>query len=87
MAIQLTQSQVEVFGRPNFSCARISHVLIKAGVYEKGEYKAEYEQAVYIHWASNLLENHGENWKQVGNETIKKLLVKLEENEKSEGGK
>ncbi len=72
--IQLSESEIAILGRPNFACAGIAKVLIDHGVYEKGAAKAEYEQAVYIHWASNLLKEHGENWKLHGNNIIRDLL-------------
>lgn len=75
--IKLTEQQVAVFGRPNFTCAQIAKLLIAAGEYENGPEKAEYEQAVYIHWASNLLSTHGEDWKSVGNKKLGELIDKL----------
>lgn len=76
MTVKLSKSQIEILGRPNFACAQIAKVLINSGEYEKGEDKSEYEQAVYIHWALNLLEKHGENWKDAGHKTLKDILSK-----------
>ncbi len=39
--------------------------------------KAEYEQAVYIHWASNLLDKHGDNWRDEGNKIIQQRKVMI----------
>lgn len=64
LMIELTTNQIEILGRPNFSCANIAKVLIISGLYENKEETAEYEQAVYIHWASNLLSTYGEQWKE-----------------------
>lgn len=74
--ITLTNEQVSILGRPNFACAQIAKVLIEAGVYEDKESNAEYEQAVFIHWASDLLDKHGDNWKAVANSILKDLLNK-----------
>lgn len=68
--IKLTTNQVLILGRPNFLCAREAKLLIAAGIYEDKENKAEYEQAVFIHWASGLLEKHGDEWGKVGAEIL-----------------
>lgn len=59
MAIELTKDQVAILGRPNFLCTQYADVLIRAGVYADASHKTEYKQAVYIHWALQLLEKHG----------------------------
>lgn len=82
--IELSSDEIAILGRPNFSCARIAQILIASGMYKKGESKAEYEQAVYIHWASGLLKKHGENWLQVRNETLRNLRDTLADKSKSE---
>lgn len=64
--IKLTDDQIDILGRPNFACAQIAKLLIRAGVYEDKAKKAEYEQAVYIHWAQGLLEEHGDGWREAG---------------------
>ena len=71
--ITLCKAQIEILGRPNFSCAPFAKLLIARGVYEDKEKKAEYEQAVFIHWASALYDLHGENWMEEGN----KIMVSL----------
>lgn len=63
MAIELSKDQVDILGRPNFACVQITNLLIKNGVYAAGPRKAEYEQAVCIHWMLQLMEAHGDNWK------------------------
>lgn len=80
--IELTNNEVEILGRPNFACAQIAKILIKSGEYKKGPEKAEYEQAAYIHWASNLLKEYGNGWKSAANEQLKELLSKITKNEK-----
>lgn len=75
--IVLTDDELQIFGRPNFACARVAQVLILGGLYEDKEAKAEYEQAVYIHWASSLLKEHGGKWKEVGNKQIADILEEL----------
>jgi len=74
--IELSEDEVWVLGRPNFACSQVAKILIEAGVYKKGPSKAEYEQAVWIHWASDLLDTHGSNWKIEGNNQIKELAAK-----------
>jgi transposase len=72
--IKLSDDEITILGRPNFLCAQITKVLIECGVYEKGTDSAEYEQAVYIHWASNLLKEHGVNWRKVANKILKEKV-------------
>lgn len=81
--IELTNDQVKVFGRPNFACANIAKVLIAAGVYKADAQKSEYEQAVFIHWASGLLAEHGPDWSKVAEKTISALVAELAKNEVS----
>ena len=66
--ITLTKTQIIIFGRPNFGCREMAHMLIAAGLYADGGPKSEYEQAVVIHWTSNLLDKHGDKWGRRGNE-------------------
>ena len=78
--IQLTDTQIAIMGRPNFACAQVAKILIDSGEYAKGPKKAEYEQAVYIHWAMNLRAEHGDHeWKAVGNKILKSLRDKITE--------
>ena len=77
--IELTKDQIFILGRPNFACAAIAKLLIKSGLYaEKGK-KAEYEQAVYIHWASDLFDNYGSDWGVEANKIIDVLCKQLKE--------
>lgn len=73
--IKLSNEQIAVLGRPNFKCARVAQVLIAAGIYEDNKKSAEYEQAVFIHWALGLLEKHGENWQDEGNKILSGCLA------------
>ncbi|MBL4664293.1 MAG: hypothetical protein JKY22_12250 [Flavobacteriaceae bacterium] len=77
--IKLSSEEISILGRPNFACANVAKILIASNVYEDKEKKAEYEQAVYIHWASGLLIKHGKNWREEGdkilNEEVKKLQL------------
>jgi hypothetical protein len=77
--VELTKNEIDILGRPNFACARMAQILIASGEYANGVKKAEYEQAVYIHWALNLLKEHGDNWVTVGNAKLKDLVGKLAE--------
>lgn len=78
--IELSKSQIEVLGRPCFACARVAHLLIASGIYADGPKKAEYEQAVFIHWASGLLDSHGADWVAAADKIIKELLEKQQAN-------
>ena len=78
--ITLTKDQISILGRPNFSCAVAAKILVAGGLYEDKGRKAEYEQAVYIHWASSLLDKHGERWAEEGNKIIYELCERLKEN-------
>lgn len=75
MKIELTKHQIEVLGHTNLACAK---VLIDSGQYKQppSEDSREYRQAVYIHWASGLLDKHGEGWKVEANHIIKELIAK-----------
>lgn len=73
--IKLSDQAIKVYGRPNFSCAQMAKILINGGLYEDKESKAEYEQAVYIHWASGLLREHGEDWTKKGTAILKELIA------------
>lgn len=79
--IKLTEDQITIMGKPNFACATPAKILIASGEYEDKAKKAEYEQAVFIHWALGLHELYGENWAKKGNKIIASLVEKLNENE------
>jgi len=74
--IKLTEHQIEIFGKPNFACAPIAKLLIAEGLYEDKVSKVEYEQAVFIHWASGLLAEHGDKWSVVAGTILKDYLDK-----------
>jgi len=75
--IILTETQIDILGKPNFTCGRWAKLLIAAGVYEDKAKKSEYEQAVFIHWASALYELHGDNWMEEGDKIMKDIANKL----------
>ena len=77
--IKLTHAAIGVLGTPNFVAANPAKILIAAGLYEDKGKKVEYEQAVYIHWAWGLLEEHGPLWKKEGEKILKECCKKLEE--------
>lgn len=74
--IELTEDEIEIFGKPNFATAPYAKLLIGAGVYKDGGSKAEYEQAVFMHWASGLLKEHGENWRKVAGDILLECSTK-----------
>ena len=75
--IKLTENQIDILGKPNFACARWAKLLIAGKVYEDKAKKAEYEQAVFIHWASALYDLHGDNWMEAGNKIMRGVAQKL----------
>ncbi len=75
--IELTKSQIDILGRPNFTCSAIANLLIESGVYKRGPKKAEYEQAVCIHWLSGILNEHGESWRVEARRIVKDLTAKV----------
>ncbi|AMC34789.1 hypothetical protein [Janthinobacterium sp. B9-8] len=83
--IKLSDTQIKILGRQNFACMRIAQLLIAAGIYEDKAKKAEYEQAVFIHWASALFDECGEKWLEVAetklDELNEKIKAKAVENE------
>ncbi len=70
MMIKLTDDQISVLGRPNFACAHMAKMLIAGGMYEDKAKKAEYEQAVFIHFSLDMLEKHGDNWMEEANKVL-----------------
>ncbi len=82
--IKLTDTQVDILGRPNFHCMKVAKILIAAGDYEDKAKKAEYEQAVFIHWAYELFAVHGDNWQEEGEKILqdaaKRVQAKLKAN-------
>jgi len=75
--IELTSTEIEIMGRPNFACANVAKLLMDAKAYTKGPKKAEYEQAVYIHWALDLMKKHGDEWRIYGEKILKDYADKL----------
>ena len=71
--IDLTPDEISILGRPNFLCANIAKVLIEGGLYTKGPQKAEYEQAVFIHWAMSLHSEFGDKWKDAAAGILQKI--------------
>lgn len=69
--IRLNDDLVQVLGTPCFACASIAKLLIEAGIYEDKVKKAEYEQAVFTHWALRLYEEHGSSWREEGEKILK----------------
>ena len=76
--IKLNDDEIQILGTPNFASAFNAKLLIKAGVYEDKAEKAEYEQAVFIHWALNLYEQHGNGWKTEGNKILNQCHKKIQ---------
>ncbi|MBL4797210.1 MAG: hypothetical protein JKY50_07340 [Oleispira sp.] len=75
--IMLSPIQIQLFGRPNFSCAQLANMLIAGGIYAEGPPKAEYKQAVFIHWSSKLYEEFGDDWAEKGNKLLKEIELKI----------
>ncbi len=70
--IELTDRTMKIMGTMCFQSARFSHKLIELGVYPKQptNHKAEYEQAIFMHWALNLEAEHGEKWFEEGQKVL-----------------
>jgi hypothetical protein len=60
-----------ILGRPFFWCASIAAALRRSG--RAISYKDEDEQAAVIIWMLQKYQQHGENWRQKGDEELKKL--------------
>jgi len=80
--IKLDDIQIEILGKPNFACAAIAKLLIAAAVYEDKAQKAEYEQAVFIHWAMALYEKHGDKWRAAAKVALAECHQAIEDQEK-----
>ena len=78
--IKLNDDEIQILGTPCFASAGMAKLLIKAGIYEDKEKKAEYEQAVFAHWAWDLYAYHGSNWKKEADIILRKCYetIKLE---------
>ena len=63
-AITLNADQVEILGKPNFACADLAKLLFESGTYKKDSHKAEYNQAVVIHWLNSIYEEFGSGWRK-----------------------
>ncbi len=78
LAIGLSDDEIFILGRPNYSCARIAQILIAADMYKNKERRAEYEQAVFIHWSQKLLKKHGKNWRKEASIIIEQCENRIE---------
>lgn len=58
-----------ILGKPNFTTMGICQQLRKMGVSIND--KAEDEQAAAIYWMLTMYFEHGDNWREKGNETLK----------------
>lgn len=70
--IELNDNTKKIMGTMCFQSARFSHRLIELGLYPKQpeHQKAEYEQAIFMHWALNLEAEHGDNWDVEGQKIL-----------------
>lgn len=73
--IELSDTDIEILGTVCFVAAPIAKALIAAGIYENKASKAEYEQAVFIHWALGLRDEHGDEWRHAGHAILSELSV------------
>ena len=71
--VVLTKDQIAIMGRPNFACAHIADKLINSGVYADGGHKAEYKQAVFMHFTLRMLEDHQGEWTEAANNELERL--------------
>lgn len=75
--IKLTDHQIKILGRPNFACGQPAKLLIANRLYEDRNKKAEYEQAVFIHWALELLNTYGDDWKKEADKILNNCAENL----------
>ena len=78
--IKLNDDEIQILGTPCFASAGMAKLLIKAGIYDDRAKKAEYEQAVFAHWALDLYAHHGSNWKKEADRILRECYeaIKLE---------
>ena len=76
--IELTPIQVSIMGCSSPRCVRVADILIRNGVYEFTSHEAECKQAVFIHWALGLADKYGDDWSDVGQAFLKKLVASEE---------
>lgn len=84
--IKLNDDEIAIMGKPNFACAGAAKLLIASGAYEDKAKKAEYEQAVFIHWALALYKEHGADWRIEGEKILKERHQQLTEKEGKDDG-
>ena len=59
-----------ILGRPNFWCGGFAELLRRSG--QEIPHKAEEEQAAVIYWMLCQYEQHGDNWRQEADKTLKR---------------
>lgn len=68
--IELSDDQIRILGRPNFTCREIAHRLGEFGLYKVSK-RSESEQAVAIHFLLDQYDKHGDSWLEEANKTLK----------------
>jgi hypothetical protein len=68
---ELNEDIKEILGKPNFTCINIATILRSSG--EDIKEKSEDEQACVIYFLLEMYEKHGKDWREKGNEHLKKL--------------
>lgn len=60
-----------ILGRPSFECVGMAEALRKDG--RQIEPRAEDEQAVVLHWMLSLYEMHGDKWRDIASDEMKRM--------------
>ncbi|MCA7012486.1 hypothetical protein LF934_07480 [Dickeya dadantii] len=71
----LNADLIEILGRPNFHCSPVAQCLRIAGA--EILRKSEHEQAACIHWMLGLYVEHGENWKNVAQDELRRIAASM----------
>ncbi|GKV88470.1 hypothetical protein [Pectobacterium carotovorum] len=67
----LNAALIEILGRPNFHCSPVAKCLRIGGA--EIPRKSENEQAACIHWMLSLYLEHGESWRTVAQDELKRI--------------
>lgn len=69
----LNADLVDILGRPNFHCSPVAQCLRVGGA--EIPRKSENEQAACIHWMLSLYLQHGEKWRTVAQDELKRIAA------------
>jgi len=78
LEFELNDITKDILGTPNFVAGSIANILRKSGL--EIEHKAEKEQATVIYWMLCLYKEHGSEWRNWANKTLKNIQQNHEKN-------